>query len=150
VVNGAVERVALTRPRRCGPADRGLDESGVLGGRGFPAHDRARAGVDDERDIDEHSRGQLDVGEVGDEQFWILAGITVMIAFGDALTLLALAFAIATMTTAWWIYRKVEHRVERNDAEMAPVSHFRPALTGQRDLKKTSAHASWRGPSAAA
>jgi hypothetical protein len=79
--------------------------------------------------------------------FWILAGIIVVIAFADALTLLAFAFAI--VTTVWWIYREVEHRVDRNDAEMARVTHLRPALTGQRDLKKTSAHASWRGPSAA-
>ncbi len=79
--------------------------------------------------------------------FWILAGIIAVIAFGDALTLLAVAFAI--VTTVWWIYRQVEHRVERNDAEMAPVTHLRPALTGQRDLKMTSAHASWRGHSAA-
>jgi cbb3-type cytochrome oxidase subunit 3 len=79
--------------------------------------------------------------------FWILAGIIVVIAFADALTLLVLTLAI--VTTVWWIYREVEHRAERNDAEMAPVTRLRPALTGQRDLKKTSAHASWRGPSAA-
>jgi ABC-type Mn2+/Zn2+ transport system permease subunit len=80
--------------------------------------------------------------------FWILAGTIVLIAFGDVLTLLAVAFAI--VTTVWWIYREVEHRVQRNDAEMAPVTHLRPALPGQRDLKKASAaHASWRGPSAA-
>ena len=83
-----------------------------------------------------------------DEGPWILAGIIILIAFGDALVLLAAVFAIVTMTTAWWIHHKVEHRVERNDAELAPVTHLRPALTGQRDLEKTSAHASWRGPSA--
>jgi hypothetical protein len=79
--------------------------------------------------------------------FWILAGVIIVIALGDALTLLAVAFAI--VTTVRWIYREVEHRVQRNDAEMAPVTHLRPALTGQRDLKKISAPASWRGPSAA-
>jgi hypothetical protein len=79
--------------------------------------------------------------------FWIFAGIIVLIAFGDVLTLLGVAFAI--VTAAWWISRRVEHRVARHDAEMASVTHLRPALTGQRDLKKTSAHASWRGPSAA-
>jgi cbb3-type cytochrome oxidase subunit 3 len=78
---------------------------------------------------------------------WIVAGIIAVIAFGDALALLA--FALAIVSAAWWIYREVEHRVERNDAEMAPVTHLRRALTGQRDLKKTSAHASWRGPRAA-
>jgi ABC-type bacteriocin/lantibiotic exporter with double-glycine peptidase domain len=83
------------------------------------------------------------------EALWILAGIIMLIAFGDALVLLALAFAIVTVTTAWWIYRRVEHRVERNDAELAPLSHLRPTLSDQRDLKKTSAHAPWRRPSAA-
>ena len=80
--------------------------------------------------------------------FWIFAGIIVVIAFGDVLTLLAVSFAI--MTTAWWIYRKAEHRAERSDAQLAPVTHLRPAWTGHRDRKETSAHASWRGPSAAA
>lgn len=79
--------------------------------------------------------------------FWIIAGIIAVIAFGDVLTLLAVALAI--VTTARWIFRQVEHRVERSDAEMAPVTHLRPGLIGQRDLKKTSAHASSRGPRAA-
>jgi hypothetical protein len=57
--------------------------------------------------------------------------------------------ALAIVTTAWWILSAVEHRVERNDAEMAPVTHLRPTLTDQRGLEKTSAHMSWRGPSAA-
>jgi hypothetical protein len=60
-----------------------------------------------------------------------------------------LAVAAASVTTVWWIYHGVEHRVERNDAEMAPVTHLCPALTGQRDARKTSTHALWRGPSAA-
>lgn len=84
------------------------------------------------------------------EALWILAGIILLIAFGDALVLLVLAFAVVAMTTAWWIYRKVEQRAGRNDAELAPVTHLRPAWTGHRDRKETSAHASWRGPSAAA
>ena len=36
------------------------------------------------------------------EAAWILAGIIVMLAFGDALVLLALAVAIVTTTTTWW------------------------------------------------
>jgi hypothetical protein len=76
---------------------------------------------------------------------WVLAGIFAVIVVGDAVTLLALAI----VTTGWWILSRVEHRLERNHAEMAPVTHLRPALSGQRDLKKTAAHASWRGPSAA-
>ena len=76
--------------------------------------------------------------------FWIIAGIFAVIVVADAFTLLALAI----VTTAWWIFREAEHRLERKHAGMAPVIHLRPALTGRRDLKKTSAHASWRGPSA--
>jgi hypothetical protein len=64
VMNGTVDRMTLTRPQRCGLADRGLDESGLLGCRGFPTHDRSRVGVDDERDTNKHPRGQLHVGEV--------------------------------------------------------------------------------------
>jgi Flp pilus assembly protein TadB len=79
--------------------------------------------------------------------FWILCGIIVMIAFRDVLTLLAVALGI--LATAWWISREVERRMKRNDAEMATVTHLRPALTGQPALKKASAHASWHGPSAA-
>ena len=76
---------------------------------------------------------------------WIIAGIFAVIVVGDAFTLLALAI----VTTAWWFLSRVEHRVERHHPEMAPVTHLRPALSGQRDLKKTSGHASWRGPNAA-
>jgi len=94
--------------------------------------------------------GRHGTHEVEVAVFWIVAGIIIVIAFGDALTLLALTFAIATMTTAWWIYRQAAHRAERSDAELAPVTSLRPALIGHRDRKATSAHASWRGPSAAA
>jgi hypothetical protein len=47
--------------------------------------------------------------------FWIIAGIIAVVVVGDAFTLLALA----TVTTAWWVLSAVEHRVERNDADMA-------------------------------
>ena len=83
------------------------------------------------------------------ETVWIVAGIIVMFAFGDVLTLLALALVIVTMTTAWWIDRKVERRVQRGDAGLASATHVRPALTGQHRGEKTSAHASWRGARAA-
>jgi hypothetical protein len=76
---------------------------------------------------------------------WIIAGIIAVIVVGDAFTLLGLAI----VTTAWWIFREAEHRLERKHAGMAPVIHVHPALAGRRDLKKTSAHASWRGPGAA-
>ncbi len=78
---------------------------------------------------------------------WLAVTVSASFVLVQVLTLLAVAFAI--VTTVWWIYREVEHRVERNAAEMAPVTHLRPASTGQRDLKNTSTHALWRGPSAA-
>jgi cbb3-type cytochrome oxidase subunit 3 len=87
------------------------------------------------------------------EALWTLAGLVLLLAFGDALILLALAFV--TVTVAWWIYRTIEHRaesgesVEINDAEWASVTDLRPALTNQRALKKTSPHVPWHGPSAA-
>jgi len=76
-----------------------------------------------------------------------LAGIIMVIAFGDVLTLLAVALAI--VATAWWVSRKLDHRVARNDARMAAVTHLRPALTGQRELKRTPAHSSPGTPRAA-
>jgi hypothetical protein len=83
------------------------------------------------------------------EAVWISAGIIMVLAFGDVLVLLALALAIAGMTTAWLSYRKVQHRGQSNGAGLAPVTRLRPASTGQSDLKKTSAPAPWHGPSAA-
>jgi hypothetical protein len=82
--------------------------------------------------------GHHDIHGVGAAAFWIFAGIITAIAFGDALAVLAVAIAIL------WTYRKVGHRLERTDAEMAPVTRLRPELTGQRDLKDTPARASRR------
>jgi hypothetical protein len=65
-----------------------------------------------------HAEGRL---------FWIFAGIIIVIALGDALTVVAGAIAILTMIS--WIYREVEHRRESR-AEMARVAHIRPELTG--------------------
>jgi hypothetical protein len=46
--------------------------------------------------------------------FWIVVGIVAVIAFGDTLTLLAVALAIAA--TAWWIRGEIKHGVNGNDA----------------------------------
>ena len=78
--------------------------------------------------------------------FWIFAGIIVVIAFGDALAVLGVTIAIATLIA--WIYSKFEHRLEGSDEAMAPVAHLRPELVGQRD-PKASAHAPVDGPRAA-
>jgi hypothetical protein len=82
--------------------------------------------------------GRHGTHEVEVAVFWIVAGIIIVIAFGEALAVLAVAIAIS------WMYRKVEHRLERTDAEMAPVTRLRPGSTGQRDLKDTPARASRR------
>jgi hypothetical protein len=71
----------------------------------------------------------------------VVAGIVAVTALGGGLTRLAVALAI--VTTEWWILSGVEHRVERNHAEMAPGSHPSPQSTRP---KKISAHALWRGP----
>src|SRR5271166_1387707 len=73
--------------------------------------------------------------------FWVVSGIVAVMALGGGLTRLAVALAI--VTTEWSILSGVEHRVERNQTEMRPVTHLRPS---QRDLKKISAHALWRDP----
>jgi hypothetical protein len=59
--------------------------------------------------------------------FWVVAGIVAVTALGGGLTRLAVALAI--VTTEWWILSGVEHRVERNHAEMAPGSHPSPQST---------------------
>jgi hypothetical protein len=79
------------------------------------------------------------------EALWILVGTVLLVVFVDPLILLALASAAGA--AAWWAYRKVQHRVEKNHAELASVTQLRPTLAGQRE--KTAAHAPWLGPSAA-
>jgi hypothetical protein len=68
--------------------------------------------------------------------FWTFAGVIMVIAFGDALTILAVALAI--MAAISWIIGKVEHRMETRDAALAPVTHLRPELTGQPELERPS------------
>jgi hypothetical protein len=78
--------------------------------------------------------------------FWLVAGIIVIIASGDALAVLIAAVAVVTL--GWEMIRAIERRV-RNRTKLAPVTQLRPALTARRDLKRTSAHGSWHGPRAA-
>jgi hypothetical protein len=80
-------------------------------------------------------------------ELWILAGVIALVALGDALAVSVVA--VAVVITAWWIYREVEHRVEGKHAAKAPVTHLRPALSGQRGPKQAAAHAAWHGPRAA-
>ena len=71
--------------------------------------------------------------------FWVFGGIILLIAFGDAVAVLAVA--VATLTAVAWIYRKIEHRFERNDVRPAPVTHLRPEPVGRRDAKEAPAQA---------
>lgn len=79
--------------------------------------------------------------------FWIFGGVIMLIAFGEALAVLAAVFAIVAAGS--WIYRKVERRFERNDQESAPVTALRPELTGRGDVAWNSADPRWLGPRAA-
>jgi predicted PurR-regulated permease PerM len=45
------------------------------------------------------------------ETLWILAGIILLLAFGDALTLLVLAVASVTIAATWWLHGRVQHRM---------------------------------------
>jgi hypothetical protein len=78
------------------------------------------------------------------EAIWIVAGIVVLMAFGDELVMLALGLAIAAMATAWWIHHRVGRQAQAADAELAPVTHL-----PQRHVIKASGHTSSRRPSAA-
>jgi hypothetical protein len=82
------------------------------------------------------------------EAVWISAGIIVVLVFGDALVLSALALAIVAITTAWWAYRKVEHGGP-GSTDLASVTALWPASSGRADPKTALAQATWRGPSAA-
>ncbi|OBG72821.1 MULTISPECIES: hypothetical protein [unclassified Mycobacterium] len=79
------------------------------------------------------------------EALWVLAGIVVLLAFGDAVLLVVLASAIAALAAIWWIHRDVERRARRGDAALAPVT----ALPRRRVGPSATAHGRWRGPRAA-
>jgi hypothetical protein len=76
------------------------------------------------------------------EAVWIIAGIIVMFAFGDAFVLSALAFGIVTVIGALFTHRRAERRAQITDADMAPVTHLRPALTGRHHAEKAPGHRS--------
>jgi hypothetical protein len=69
VVNCAAgQPITVSCPRSGGLADRRFDERGVLTDAALPPDDAPSESVDDERGIDEHPRGQPDVGEVGHDE----------------------------------------------------------------------------------
>jgi predicted PurR-regulated permease PerM len=53
------------------------------------------------------------------ETLWILAGIILLLAFGDVWTLLVLAVAIVAISAAWLIHLRVEHDGKRHPMSFA-------------------------------
>jgi len=64
------------------------------------------------------------------ETLWVLAGIILMLAFGDALALLVIALAVVAMAAAWWAHRTIEHRVGSKGHVLAVVAPFVLAVLG--------------------
>jgi predicted PurR-regulated permease PerM len=58
------------------------------------------------------------------ETLWVLAGVILMLVFGDALALLVIALAVVAMAAAWWIHRSVEHRVGSMRHALAVIAPF--------------------------
>jgi predicted PurR-regulated permease PerM len=58
------------------------------------------------------------------ETLWVLAGVILLLAFGDGLALLVIALALVAMTAAWWIHRTVERRVGSKGHAVAVIAPF--------------------------
>jgi hypothetical protein len=71
--------------------------------------------------------------------FWVFGGVILLIAFGDAVAVLAVA--VALLTAVAWIYRKIERRFERHDAPAAPVTQLRSEWFGPYDANEAPAQA---------
>jgi hypothetical protein len=113
--------------------------------RGFGQHFRRSGVARRMRHITTTISGHHGTHDVEGALFWIFAGLIMVIAFGDAVAVLAAAVAIVTAVA--WIYRTIEHRLQPNDTHTAPVTHLRPELGGQHDTN--SAHALLHHPDAA-
>jgi hypothetical protein len=79
--------------------------------------------------------------------FWLFAGMVALVAFGDVVAVLAVALAIVTVVL--WTLREVEHRMQQDVAEVAPVTPLRLTSAGQSHLQNAPTHALWRAPRAA-
>jgi predicted PurR-regulated permease PerM len=62
------------------------------------------------------------------ETLWVLAGIVLLLAFGDALALLVIAFAVAGMAAAWLIHQAIGHRVGSTGRALATIAPFALAV----------------------
>jgi hypothetical protein len=83
------------------------------------------------------------------ETLWVLAGIVLLLAYGDALVLLAVASAIVAVAAAWWIRDRRVARTAATINVLASVTQLNPPSTRRAELKATSPRAPWRGPTAA-
>ncbi|OBI21754.1 hypothetical protein A5712_01410 [Mycobacterium sp. E2327] len=79
--------------------------------------------------------------------FWIFGGIILLVAFGDAVAVLAVA--VAVVASFAWMFRKIEHRWGRHDVHPAPVTQLRSEWAGQLDAKQAPAQALSHHPHAA-
>jgi hypothetical protein len=68
------------------------------------------------------------------ELLWGLAAAVVLFSTVDAVLLVAIGLAIATIVAAWWGFHELLHRADRDDAEQPEA---------------TSAHLPWQGHHAA-
>jgi hypothetical protein len=62
------------------------------------------------------------------ETLWVVAGIILLLAFGDSLALLVIALAVVAMAAAWWIHRTVGQRVGRKGHALAVIAPFMLAV----------------------
>lgn len=76
------------------------------------------------------------------ETLWVIAGSVLLLALGDVVIVVALALAVATIATVWWIRRTAGRRALRDDVALAAVSHLPAGHRGR-------AHTPWPRRSAA-
>jgi hypothetical protein len=62
------------------------------------------------------------------ETLWVLAGIVLLLAFGDVLALLVIGLGVAAMAAAWWVHRTVGHRVGSKGRALATIAPFALAI----------------------
>lgn len=85
------------------------------------------------------STGQRGGFDIEAALFWIFAGIILVIAFGDALTIVGAA--VAAVVVVSWLYRKVVNRGHATEPAMASVTHLRPQSVGHADAEGHQPHA---------
>jgi Flp pilus assembly protein TadB len=69
------------------------------------------------------------------ETVWGLAGLVVLMTFGDVLVVAALAVAAVALAVTWWVHRQAVDRVRETEAVPASVSQLRPGPTRAHHLR---------------